>query len=86
MSSPIQKFREVFNDDKLLKKEIHDFLSQDHCDAQLAVYKHRWFKYVRERKHPHYDTIKYRFLYNCVNCDQELQRLREINKMLKNKQ
>ena len=84
--TPIQRFREVFNNDKLLKQEIHDYLSQSHCDTQLAVYKHRWFKYVRDKKQPHYDTIKFHFLYNCVNNDQELNRLRDIIKLLKSKQ
>ena len=78
--TPIQKWRECENDNKLLSKEIHDYLAQSHEGVQLAVYEHRWRRYVKEKKQPHYDTIKYRFLYNVVTDDKEIDRLKSVIK------
>ena len=83
--TPIQKWRIVEKDDKLLSKEIHDYLKHQHGGTQLAVYEHRWRKYIAEKKQPHYDTIKYRFLYETMIDDPERKRLQQIVKM-KNKQ
>ena len=83
--TPIQKWRELEKDDKLLKKEIHDYLKHQHGGTQLAVYEHRWRKYIKEKKQPHYDTIKYRYLYETMIEDPERKRLQQLVKM-KNKQ
>ena len=83
--TPIQKWREIEKDDKLLSKEIHDYLKHQHEGTQLAVYEHRWRRYIKEKKQPHYDTIKYRFMYETVSENKELERLQQIVK-IKNKQ
>lgn len=79
--TPIQKWREIENDNKLLSKEIHDYLKHQHGGTQLAVYEHRWRRYIKEKKQPHYDTIKYRYLYEVmINCP-ERKRLKQCVKV-----
>lgn len=83
--TPIQKWRELEQDDKLLSKEIHNYLKHYHGGTQLAVYEHRWRKYIKEKKQPHYDTIKYHFLYETMIECPERKRLQNVIKQ-KNKQ
>jgi hypothetical protein len=83
--TPIQKWRELEKDNKLLSKEITGYLALYHEGVQLNVYAHRWRKYIEQKKQPHYDTIKYHYLYHEFLDDPERKRQKQV-KAIKDKQ
>lgn len=85
MRKPILQWKDLEKDNKLLSKEIHSYLALFHEGVQLNVYAHRWRKYIKEKKQPHYDVIKYRFLYHAFLDDPERKRLKQV-KAMKDKQ
>lgn len=75
----MNKWEQTVNDNKLINKEIHDYLSMTHQGVQLGVYCHRWRGYIKEKKQPHYDTLKYRFLLREVERDNKLLKAKPSN-------
>ena len=45
------------------EQAIHDYLSETYEGKKLNTYKTRWKGYIEERKQPHYDALKYWWMY-----------------------
>ena len=57
---------------------IHEYLSDTYEGKKLYTYKTRWKTYIAERKQPHYDALKYWWMWE--HKDMRVKELKKLGK------